>query len=109
MYSEIFFLLCFIYNTVSKPLSVGIILWDYTGDFNFYLKLRVIVFYYCFFMSMSWGSVSELRPTAGLLFISQMIYEYGQPRWNDTDRGRPKNAEKTYPSTTLYTTNLIWN
>jgi hypothetical protein len=24
-----------------------------------------------------------------------MIHEYGQRRWNDTDRGNPKNSEKT--------------
>jgi hypothetical protein len=23
-----------------------------------------------------------------------MIYEYGKPRWNDTDRENPKNSEK---------------
>jgi hypothetical protein len=23
-----------------------------------------------------------------------MIYEYEEPRWNDTDRGKSKNAEK---------------
>jgi hypothetical protein len=32
--------------------------------------------------------------TNGLLFISEMIHEYGDPQWNDTDRGKPKNAEK---------------
>jgi hypothetical protein len=30
--------------------------------------------------------VSELRQPAGLLFVSQMVYEYGEPRWNDMDR-----------------------
>jgi hypothetical protein len=30
----------------------------------------------------------------GLLFILQMIYEYGEPWWNDTDRGKQKNSEK---------------
>jgi hypothetical protein len=29
----------------------------------------------------------------GLLFIPQ-IYEYGDPMWNDTDRGKLKNSEK---------------
>jgi hypothetical protein len=33
-------------------------------------------------------NVDEVRrPPTGLLFISQMIYEYGEPRWNDIDRG----------------------
>jgi hypothetical protein len=29
----------------------------------------------------------------GLLFIPQMIYVYGEPWWNDTDRGKLKNSE----------------
>jgi hypothetical protein len=31
--------------------------------------------------------VSELRPATGLLFISQVIYEYVDKWWNDIDRG----------------------
>jgi hypothetical protein len=30
----------------------------------------------------------------GLLFLLQMIYEYGKPEWNDTDREKPKNSGK---------------
>jgi hypothetical protein len=30
----------------------------------------------------------------GLLFILQIIYERGEPWWNDIDRGRPNNLEK---------------
>jgi hypothetical protein len=48
---------------------------------------------------------SELRPSTGLLFIPQVISEHGEPRWNDTDRGKPKNLEKICPSATLSTTN----
>jgi hypothetical protein len=33
-------------------------------------------------MSMAWDYVSELRPPTGLSFVPQVIYEYGQPRWN---------------------------
>jgi hypothetical protein len=33
--------------------------------------------------------------TTGLLLFSQMIYEYGETRWNDTDRWKPKNSEKS--------------
>jgi hypothetical protein len=29
------------------------------------------------FMSVGWHYVSELRPSTGLLFIPQMMYEYG--------------------------------
>jgi len=28
--------------------------------------------------------VSEMRPRTGPLFITQVIYGHGQPRWNDT-------------------------
>jgi hypothetical protein len=50
--------------------------------------------------------VSELLTLMDILFIPQMIYEYGQRWWNDTDRGKPKNSEKTCPSATLSTTNV---
>jgi hypothetical protein len=49
---------------------------------------------YLVHVSTGWDYVSELRTPAGLLFILLMIYEYGQPRWNDTDSGKPKNSEK---------------
>jgi hypothetical protein len=39
-------------------------------------------------MSMGWQYVSELQPPTALLFILQVIYEYGQPWWNDIDRFR---------------------
>jgi hypothetical protein len=47
------------------------------------------------FMSMGWDYVSELRPPTGLLSIPQLIYEYGELRWNDIVRGKPKSSEKT--------------
>jgi hypothetical protein len=31
--------------------------------------------------------------TNGLFFIPQVIYEYRDPRWNDTDRKKPKNEK----------------
>jgi hypothetical protein len=30
--------------------------------------------------------VSELRPLMGLFFIPKVIYECGEPQWNDIDR-----------------------
>jgi hypothetical protein len=27
----------------------------------------------------------------------RMMYEYGEPWWNYTDRGKPKESEKTLP------------
>jgi hypothetical protein len=46
------------------------------------------------FMAMGWVYVSELRPLTVLLFIPQMIYEIGELRRNDVDKGKPKNPEK---------------
>jgi hypothetical protein len=40
-------------------------------------------------MSMGQDFVSDLRPPAGLLFIPEVIYEYGESLWNnDVDRGK---------------------
>jgi hypothetical protein len=36
---------------------------------------------------VGWDYVSELRPPTGPLFILQVIYEHGEPWWNDIDRG----------------------
>jgi hypothetical protein len=30
----------------------------------------------------------------GLLFIPQVVYGYGETRWNDIDREKPKHWEK---------------
>jgi hypothetical protein len=43
---------------------------------------------------MGWDYVSELQSPTCLLFIPQIIYEYGEPRWNDIDRGKLYNLEK---------------
>jgi hypothetical protein len=45
------------------------------------------------FILMETDDVSQLQPPLDLLFIAQMIYEYGEPRWNDNDRGKPKDSE----------------
>jgi hypothetical protein len=50
-------------------------------------------FLFVLFMSMGRRCVSELWPQRGLLFISQVMYEYGQLQWNDTDREKPNNSE----------------
>jgi hypothetical protein len=52
--------------------------------------------------------VSELLPLADILFTPRMIYEFGERRWNDIDRGKPKTRRETCPSTTLFTTNPTW-
>jgi hypothetical protein len=57
-----------------------------------------------------WGEtyVSELLPLTDILFIPQMIYEYGERRWNDIDRGNRRTRRKACPSATLSTTNPTW-
>jgi hypothetical protein len=37
-------------------------------------------------MLVGWDYVSKLQLPTSLLFISQVIYENGEPRWNDIDR-----------------------
>jgi hypothetical protein len=57
-------------------------------------------------MWMRWDHSPELWPLTGLLFIPQIIHESGEPRWNDIDRGKPKNSKKkACTSVTLSTTN----
>jgi hypothetical protein len=41
--------------------------------------------------------VSELLPLVDILFIPQMIYEFGEPWWNDIDREKPKKSEENLP------------
>jgi hypothetical protein len=41
--------------------------------------------------------VSELLPPTSLLFITQMIYEHGEPRWDNTDRGKPVSVPHCPP------------
>jgi hypothetical protein len=38
--------------------------------------------------------VTELQPPTDLLSIPQVTYAYGEPQWNDIDRGKPMNSEK---------------
>jgi hypothetical protein len=61
--------------------------------------------------SCRWGEtlyVSELRPPKGQLFIPQMIYESGQPEWNDTGMQNRRTRGKTCPSATVSNTNPTW-
>jgi hypothetical protein len=41
--------------------------------------------------------ISELQPPKGLLFISQMIREYGEPWWNDIDSKTEELGEQPVP------------
>jgi len=37
-----------------------------------------------------------------------MIYEYGEPRWNDTERENGRTRRKACPCVTLSTTKFTW-
>jgi hypothetical protein len=39
-------------------------------------------------ITMMMDYVSELRLPTKLLFVRQVIYEHGEPRWNNLDRGK---------------------
>jgi hypothetical protein len=39
--------------------------------------------------------ISELRLRIGVLFNPQVMYEYGEPRWNNIDKEKPNNWEKS--------------
>jgi hypothetical protein len=60
-------------------------------------------------MLMVWAYVSVVRPPTGLFFIPEAIYEYEEPRWNDTDRENRITRRKTTPTATLSTTNPTWD
>jgi hypothetical protein len=58
------------------------------------------------FISMGWDQVFELRLSTGTLFIPQVIFERGEPWWDEADEeGTEKFRMKTCPSATVSTTN----
>jgi hypothetical protein len=63
------------------------------------------------FVHVHVGGIRRLQTEAtnSLTFIPQMIYEYEETRWNDTDRGNSMNWGKICYSATLSATNLTWN
>jgi hypothetical protein len=50
------------------------------------------------FISMGWDYIIWTAATNGPIVHPPYDNEYGEPRWNDTDRAKPKNSEKTCPS-----------
>jgi hypothetical protein len=80
--------------------------WDrvFSGFLGFPCQCHSAVAFH-WLISVGWDYVSELLPLADILFILQMIYEYGERRWNDTDREKRRTLRKTCPSATLSTTN----
>jgi hypothetical protein len=53
------------------------------------------------FMSMRWNYISQMQPPTGLLLYtqeSQMTYEHGEPRWNNTEKANGRTRRETCPS-----------
>jgi hypothetical protein len=73
-----------------------------------YVNRIVIIWSVLLFMSVGRDYVSELRPPTGLLFIPQVIYEYGEPRCNAINRENRKISEKIATLNISFTTNRIW-
>jgi hypothetical protein len=48
-------------------------------------------------LQWGWDYVSELQSPTGLLFMPQMIHEYGEPWWSDIDGGTEELGEKLVP------------
>jgi hypothetical protein len=67
--------------------NVGLLKTDYTALFTRTLSSSYDIAVHVYGLD----HVSELQPLMGLLFIHQMTYEDGEPRWNDTERVKPKN------------------
>jgi hypothetical protein len=60
--------------------------------------------------SCRWGeTVSELQSPTNLLFITEVIYEYGQPLCNDIDRENRRTLRKTCITAMFCTINPTWN
>jgi hypothetical protein len=57
--------------------------------------------------SRRWGETMSLN-CGHQLFNTQVIYEDGGPRWNDTDRENRKTHRKPCHSATLSTKNPTW-
>jgi hypothetical protein len=54
------------------------------------------------------GEITFLNCGHQRAFFSSPGGKYGEPRWNDIDRRKPKKSEKTCPSATLSTTKPTW-
>jgi hypothetical protein len=59
--------------------------------------------------SCRWAEITSLNCGQQWAYcLSPGWYEYGEPRWNDIDRGNRITRRKTCPSATLSTTNSAW-
>jgi hypothetical protein len=70
------------------------------SSLDFPCQYHSIMALHFFSLFMGWDYISELLPLTDILLIPQMINEYGEWWWNDIDRGKLKNSEKTCPSAT---------
>jgi hypothetical protein len=62
-------------NTKSmQAIILSVVSYEWESWFSILRKMIIIII----IMLMGWDYVSELLPTKGILFISQVIYEHGQ-------------------------------
>jgi hypothetical protein len=93
---------CNSYTAIARPLELGRHLSSFEPDEKSYSLYPGVVHVDGVRVSMNCGSQK------GLLFLSQVIYEYGEPRWNDIDRGTEELEKCLYEVlvTVLCTTQL---
>jgi hypothetical protein len=83
----------FIFSTLDLFILLGFVFTILCNDKNIKVILSSNSFLHLFFLSMVWDYVPELRAPTGPFSVLQFIYEYGETRWNDTDRGKPNISE----------------
>jgi hypothetical protein len=54
------------------------------------------------------ATLLNLLPLTDVLFVLNMIYGYGERRWNDINRENGRTRRQTCPSANLSTTNPKW-
>jgi hypothetical protein len=61
-----------------------------------HLHSLTVILLFVLFMSMGWDYISKQRPSEPIVH-PQITCEYGEPRWNDTDRGTDELCGKPVP------------
>jgi hypothetical protein len=79
--------------------------------FELYIRNRMCLNTADILLLLRWGESVSLWNWASngpFVHLPDDIWLDVEQRWNDTDRGKQKDSEKTCPSATLSTTNRTW-